>query len=70
MSLLLVRASRAALLRGRLSLGLRGVSELKTKYDAHVAERLKTGVVPKVTRYPLPLGLNPPSLSTLRTPRL
>lgn len=48
MSLLLVRTSRAALLRWRLPLGLRSVSELKTKYDAHVAERLKAGVVPKV----------------------
>lgn len=48
MSLLLLRASRAAFLRGKASLGLRTFSELKTKYDAHVAERLKAGVVPKV----------------------
>ena len=51
MSLLLLRVSRAALLRGRQPLGFRAISELKTKYDSHVAERLKVGVVPKASLF-------------------
>ena len=50
-----LRAARPALLsaKGRTAkavnaLAVRGISEFKVKYDKHVEERRKEGIVPKV----------------------